>query len=78
MIRDLVDISIDMIREERLDEVASAPSPRRGARARSADAAAAGKQRQRGAHAEKLRERLKAGKLDEPWLKSTSKSEPDS
>src|ERR1700682_3404077 len=44
MIRDLVDIAIDMVREERLDEVAE-----------RAEANAE----------EKLRERMKAGKLDE-------------
>ena len=48
MIRDLVDIAIDMVREERLDEVADrAEAERRRAAARSADAAAAGAQRER-------------------------------
>ena len=54
MIRDLVDIAIDMVREERLDEVADrAEMQRRRAPARSADAAAAGDQRKRRAHARK-------------------------
>ena len=45
MIRDLVEIAIDMVREERLDEVAErAETQRRRAAARSADAAAAGSQ----------------------------------
>ncbi len=67
MIRDLVDIAIDMVREERLDEVADrAEAERRRAAARSADAAAAPEpsesvERTR----EKLRERLREGKLDE-------------
>src|ERR1700674_3640198 len=66
MIRDLVDISIDMIREERLDEVADRAElnaeerlldlliPPQPEASESAD-------RSR----EKLRERLRAGKLDE-------------
>ena len=52
MIRDLVDIAIDMVREERLDQVADrAETQRRGAPAGSADAAAAGGVRKRRAHA---------------------------
>ena len=54
MIRDLVDISIDMVREERLEEVAErAETQRRRAAAGSADAAAAGGVRKRRAHARK-------------------------
>src|SRR3954468_12247261 len=66
MIRDLVDIAIDMVREERLDEVADRAE--RNAEERILDLlmpqppeAAESVDRTR----EKLRERLRAGKLDE-------------
>ena len=67
MIRDLVDIAIDMVREERLDEVGDRAEAQRGrAPARSADAAAAGERRDATSKTrEKLRERLRDGKLDE-------------
>ena len=66
MIRDLVDISIDMVREERLDEVADRAE--RNAEERVLDLlvppqpeGAENPERSR----EKLRERLRAGKLDD-------------
>src|SRR5436189_1186435 len=66
MIRDLVDISIDMVREERLDEVSERAE--RNAEERLLDLlmppqpeSSDSSERTR----EKLRERLKAGKLDE-------------
>ena len=66
MIRDLVDISIDMVREERLDEVADRAEA--NAEERMLDLlmppqpeASESAERSR----EKLRERLRAGKLDE-------------
>src|SRR6266545_3411590 len=66
MIRDLVDISIDMVREERLDEVSDRAE--RNAEERLLDLlmppqpeASESAERTR----EKLRERLRAGKLDE-------------
>ncbi len=75
MIRDLVDIAIDMVREERLEEVADRAEknaeerlldllmPPQPETSESAD-------RTR----EKLREKLRAGKLDDRWWKSMSVS----
>src|SRR3974377_2267514 len=66
MIRDLVDISIDMVREERLDEVADRGALKPGDRLRArlmpqAPEPSESLERTR----EKLRERLREGKLDE-------------
>jgi ATP-dependent HslUV protease ATP-binding subunit HslU len=66
MIRDLVDISIDMIREERLDEVAERAEA--NAEERVLDLLMPPQQENSDSverTREKLRERLKAGKLDE-------------
>ena len=66
MIRDLVDIAIDMVREERLDEIGDRAEA--NAEERLLDLLmppAAGGRGQRRATREKLRERLRAGKLDE-------------
>ena len=66
MIRDLVDIAIDMVREERLDEVGGPRrSQRRRTAARSADAAHPEPSESVERTREKLRERLREGKLDE-------------
>ena len=72
MIRDLVDIAIDMVREERLEEVAERAERNAEERAaRSADAAAASREASESVDRtrEKLRERLRAGKLDDAWSK---------
>src|SRR5882724_9309797 len=66
MIRDLVDISIDMVREERLDEVAERAES--NAEERVLDLLMPPQQENSDSvegTREKLRERLKAGKLDE-------------
>src|SRR5262249_11873343 len=74
MIRDLVDISIDMVREERLDEVAERAEANAEERLldllmppqpENSDSV----ERTR----EKLRERLRAGKLDERLVESGAK-----
>src|SRR5438128_2268250 len=66
MIRDLVDIAIDMVREERLEEVAERAE--RNAEERLLDLLMPPQQENADSHErtrEKLRERLRAGKLDE-------------
>src|SRR5256714_7412116 len=66
MIRDLVDIAIDMVREERLDEVAERAEA--NAEERLVDLLMAPKPENSDSNdrtREKLRERMKAGKLDE-------------
>ena len=75
MVRDLVELGVDMVREERLEEVrAKARAERRGAAARPAAAAAAPDRARRGAGRrratqqqqtrERFREQLRAGRLD--------------
>ena len=76
MVRDLVELAVDMVREEKLEEVREqARAGRRGASARPAAAAAAAASRVRRAGAptireqaqrtrEKLREQLRDGRLD--------------
>ena len=73
MIRDLVDIAIDMVREERLDEVADrAEQQRRRAPARSADAAAAGAERERrSARARSCASGCARASWTSAWWKST-------
>ena len=67
MIRDLVDIAIDMVREERLEEVAERAE--RNAEERLLDLLmppqTGRRQNRPSARREKLREKLRAGKLDE-------------
>src|SRR6202171_2240069 len=66
MIRDLVDIAIDMVREERLDEVSDRAE--RNAEERLLDLLVAAQQEASESAdrtREKLRERLRAGKLDD-------------
>src|SRR5438552_13141128 len=66
MIRDLVDISIDMVREERLDEVADRAEANAEERLLDLLMPPPGETTETSERTrEKLRERLKAGKLDE-------------
>jgi ATP-dependent HslUV protease ATP-binding subunit HslU len=66
MIRDLVDIAIDMVREEAWKKSASAPRQRRRAPSRPAHAAGSRSRSESVERTrEKLREKLRAGKLDE-------------
>ena len=75
MVRDLVELAVDMVREERIEEVAGeSGAERRGAAARPAAAAAAdGAGRgprpraatRWAARAQRMREQLRAGKLDD-------------
>ena len=76
MIRDLVDIAIDMVREERLDEVADrAEAQRRGAPARPADAAAAGdRARASSARARSCASACAKASSTSAWWNSTSRT----